>query len=133
MIILIQAITVIYALFLSMLNEVPVIKMRDFGASLNEEKIFHRSNAMVKIIYSIVVPVSFYGFSVKPILLFFALLFIQWLVFDIALNLLIGKPWDYIGETAKDDKMLRKLFGKPGIVKAIFCVVVISVLNVFIK
>jgi hypothetical protein len=129
---LLQAITVLYSIYLAYLNEVPVQKMIYAGASRSEEKKFHAANAVVKVIYSAAVSVSLYGFTAKAIICFFTIGFIQWFVFDIALNLFLKKTWDYLGDTAKIDKVLTHWFphGSAGLKKAIFCFLVIIGLNV---
>jgi hypothetical protein len=56
---------------------------------------------------------------------------IYWLVFDIALNLMTGKKWHYIGTTAKIDKFLTNLYeDDAGKIKAAIVVVMIAGLNI---
>jgi hypothetical protein len=129
---LIQTITILFAIYSAYLNEVPVVKMIQHGASLSEEKRFHRANAAVKIVYSLAVTLSLNLPFWDRMIVFHLLLLIQWLVFDIALNLLLKKTWDYIGDTAQIDKFLNKLFpsGDAGEVKAIVVATVIIALNI---
>jgi hypothetical protein len=109
---LLQAITILYSIYIAYLNEVPVQKMIYAGASISEEKRFHSANAIVKIIYSAAIALSLSGFTVQAIIFFFAFGFIQWLVFDIALNLFLHKTWDYLGDTAWIDKILSTWFSR---------------------
>lgn len=129
---LLQAITILFSIYLAYLNEVPVQKMIYAGASRSEEKRFHAANAIVKIIYAASVAIAFSGFTVSTLIAFFTVGFIQWFVFDIALNKFLQKTWDYLGDTAWIDKRLTKLFpnGTAGKIKAIICVIVIVFLNI---
>jgi hypothetical protein len=108
MLLLIQIFTVLVAIALAWANKRPVLKMIDFGASLNEEKEFHAANAAVKILFAISLTFNSGLSCVLSCVFFLNLLLIQWLVFDIALNAFLKKDnWLYIGETATIDKALR--------------------------
>jgi hypothetical protein len=79
----------------------------------------------LKILFSIAVCVVVKG------VLFIIVSLIQWLVFDIALNLMTGKKWHYIGTTAKIDKFLTNLYeDDAGKIKAAIVVVMIAGLNI---
>jgi hypothetical protein len=128
---LIEGLTALFAVYCAYLNEVPVLKMIQHGASLSEEKKFHFANGAVKIIYSLSVTMAMGLPLFERLICFFTLGLIQWLVFDIALNLFLKKTWDYIGDTAWIDKHLTRLMphGDAGEVKAILCLLFIIALN----
>jgi hypothetical protein len=120
-----QLTTILFSLLTAWVNKIPVIKMRDFGASIREEKAFHRANLFLKGFW---VLVSLY--LVPHVLTVPLVCLIQWVVFDIALNLMTGKEWDYVGETAKSDKWLRSI-ELSGEDKTLFSCCAILVLNIF--
>jgi hypothetical protein len=126
---LIQLFTVVVAIALAWANKIPCRKMIDYGASLNEEKEFHRANAVVKILFAAVC-----AYSVHSLLMFLLLLLILWLIFDIALNLFLKKDWHYTGDTAKSDKLLRRAFGEEtaGLWKMLFVSSAILIINFFL-
>lgn len=103
--------------------------MIDFGASIKEEKEFHKANAVVKILFCAICAIIVQRFIALPILLL-----IQWIVFDIALNIFLKKDnFLYVGETAKTDKLLRKYLGDyAGLIKTLVVASVILVINFFL-
>lgn len=125
--ILLQVASAFFAVACAWLNRVPLRKMIDFGASLSEEKEFHRANAIVKIVFSVTVAAC----TSKFISFFLTVSLIQWLVFDIALNLFTAKKWNYIGETSSIDKALSKVGGKQSeAIKSVLVVFVIIGINI---
>lgn len=64
--------------------------------------------AVVSLIY-IALSLCFYGFAWLAVSVFFLVLALRWLYFDIRLNIRRGLPFNYIGKNAMLDKMLRKL------------------------
>jgi hypothetical protein len=128
-VILLQIITAIFAIALALLNKWPVIIFREFVKDNRQLEIdFHAANAAVKIMWAVMLT-----FRTQPTIVFtflinvFIYLLIQWLVFDIALNIFTGKKWDYLGQTAWLDKTIKN-----GKVKAGVVVVAIILLNFLI-
>lgn len=117
------------SLSMSFLNMIPVRKMRDFGASSQEEKEYHAANLSVLAWLNMAMTFGYRGWEWIFAVVVTAL--IQWLIFDISLNLLTDKPGYYVGETAKTDKMLMKYLGpQAGKIKAGVCLALIILLNV---
>lgn len=131
--ILLQAYTILLAIALAWLNKIPVLKMINFGASIREEKEFHRANAVVKIFYVFFIVIN-NGGLLHTITAAILLLLWMWLVFDIALNLFLGHKWYYNGSTAWIDKRLIGLLGKKyaGRLKAYAVGSVILVINFYL-
>lgn len=126
-----QLITVLFAITLAWLQKVPVRKMKDHGASIPEEKQFHKASGYIKVLW--VFPYAFiYAYStlLGGLLLFIGLGLIVWLVFDIAINLFTGEKAFYVGDTATTDKQMRKLGKYAGQIKAGVCLLVIAGLNI---
>lgn len=121
-----QLLTIAFAIACAYLNKWPVIMFRKTGAVKQMERQFHAGNAAVKILFAFT---AYYHSDM--VVFFFILLLIQWVVFDIFLNLFTGKPWDYVGKTAWMDRMLQKL-GNAGEAKAIIVVGIVVVLNIII-
>jgi hypothetical protein len=128
-IILLQIFAFGSSLSMAYLNMIPVKKMRDYGASIQEEKEYHAANASVLGWLNIALTFSFSGLDWVFAVVLAA--FIQWLTFDITLNLLTDKSAFYVGNTAKLDKLQRRYLGKyAGQIKAGVCVLLIVTLNV---
>jgi hypothetical protein len=132
MFIQLQILSALFAFLLAFLNEVPVRKMVDFGASRKEEKRFHRANFLVKLAFAAIVSYLWGGFDYTAIIALFTFGIIQWMVFDCALGHFIHQDWFYIGSTAWIDKKLNGMFmhGEAGEVKAGLCFVAIVIINV---
>lgn len=131
MIYIIEALSFFYALFMAVQNEVPVTKMINAGASAAEEKQFHVANALLSFMFLFTVTIALQEVWWQSILSFLLLGFVYYLTFDIALNKLLGKRWDYIGNTARLDRLIKGWFGEhAGRTKALICLIVIIVLNV---
>lgn len=131
--ILLELYTIVFAAALAWLNKIPCQKMIDFGASIREEKEFHKVNAIVKVLFA--AGLVFYHFPdvTKMILLFFLLLIISWVVFDCVLGKLLHNEWFYIGDTAKTDKLLNEVFGEQaGLMKFSLCWVIILFINFYL-
>lgn len=122
-----QIFTILFSIALAWVNKIPCRKMIDFGASLSEEREFHRANAVIKIVFAAIV-------SKGVVLPFIAIMLIQWIVFDVALNVFLKKDNIlYVGETAKTDKLLRKYLGGDvaGLWKVIIVTSLILIVNFF--
>ena len=131
--ILLQIITVFFAIACAWLNKWPVKLMRAYwaeGSHKKQEKEFHTANAVVKVLWGwpVLIPLFFGGLVwsnlTDAILRWLVLLLIQWLVFDIALNLFTGKSAFYLGQTAWLDKTVKN-----GKAKALVVLVIIIALN----
>lgn len=115
--IVLQIIAALFALALAWLNKWPVLKFRESGCTIRGEKQFHAANALVKILWAVGNMSNSNVTSVLPRLYLFAvLLLVQWLVFDPALNVFTGKPWHYLGQTARLDKLVRNGKAKAAVV-----------------
>lgn len=126
---LLQTTTVFFAIACAWLNKWPVYKFRESGASKKMERDFHAANALVKILFTGLA--CQHGHDVLVIVL--VTLLIQWLVFDIALNLFTGRKWFYLGQTAKLDKWLTEGFDdEAGKVKAVLVFLIIVIINLFL-
>ena len=96
---------------------------------------FHFWGAAVSVIFALFVPLAiFLNLSFVQIIgLPFVILTVRWIVFDITLNLLMGKKWWYFGNTTrglngsipyfKNGAIDRKLGAKQFIFKFIFLVI----------
>ena len=122
--ILLQILTVFFAIACAWLNKWPVVTFRYHGLSKDGEKDFHAANGFVKVLWAFVIEVLLTGPYWHKVQFFFLLLLIQWLVFDIALNLFTGKSWHYLGQTAWLDKLVKN-----GKVKAAVVLALIIALN----
>lgn len=128
----IQIATILFSIACAWLNKIPVRKMIDYGASLSEERQFHRANAAIKVLFSAICCYHFVDVT-NMVLCFLTVSLIQWAVFDPALNLFVGKKWHYIGTTASIDKRLNRLFPHDaGEAKAFICLGLILLLNIVI-
>lgn len=122
--ILLQIFTVVFAIALAWSNKIAVLKMIDYGASIKEEKEFHRANAVVKILWALAWSLG-HGISVQVGVYVLLLLLIQWTIFDVALNVFLKKDNIlYVGETATIDKALRfgitvHIWGKKILIKGL--------------
>ena len=122
--ILLQILTVFFAIACAWLNKWPVVTFRYYGLSKDGEKDFHAANAVVKVLWAVVLVAFLWQTWGTKILLAIILLLIQWLVFDIALNLFTGKSWHYLGQTARLDKLVKN-----GKVKAAVVLALVIALN----
>lgn len=134
---LLQLYSAIGAIILAWLNRIPCIKMRNFGASIREEKEWHRINAAIKIFIAYW-EASFIKYRWPSNLsidwhlffVFLLILLIMWTIFDVVLSKLIHDGWFYIGTTSKLDKSFRKIFGvREGLWKFVICLFLIGVFN----
>lgn len=132
---LLQIYTALFAAVLAWLNRIPCNKMINFGASIREEKEFHRVNALIKILFVIIIVFisKLDGGIISMIIAAFLLLTIMWTVFDVVLSKLLHNDWFYIGLTSKIDKRFRTIFGeKEGLCKFLICCIVILTINFFL-
>jgi hypothetical protein len=134
--ILLQIYTALFAIALAYLNRVPCKKMMNYGASIREEKEWHRANAIIKLLWVLIWPLILLitgNGLVQCSLVFLSLHLVLWLVFDCALGwLLLDDPF-YVGNTAKTDRLLRKVFKEEaGLWKLLIVSSVILVINFFL-
>jgi hypothetical protein len=126
-----QIITVFFAIACAWLNKWPVKLMRAYwaeGSHKKQEKEFHAANAVVKVLWAALGAIMFHVEGVVPTsAAILIVLLIQWLVFDIALNLFTGKHAFYLGQTAWLDKTVKN-----GKVKALVVLAIIIALNFII-
>jgi hypothetical protein len=128
-IILLQIFAFGSSLSMAYFNMIPVRKMREHGASIQEEKEYHAANFSVLGWLNIALTFSFKEWEWIAAVLLAALW--QWMTFDICLNIFTDKSGFYVGETAKTDKLLRKHLGRyAGQIKAGVCLIVIIALNI---
>jgi hypothetical protein len=97
-------------------------------------KNYHKAGGALALVVAVFISLFAHSTFVTTLL---ACLILYWLVFDIALNLMLDKPWDYIGETAMTDKMLHKMFphGDAGEVKLaslLFLTIVVNIIESFL-
>lgn len=111
---LLQLYTIVIAAALAWINRIPCVKMNNYGASRKEEKEWHLVNPIIKGIIAAALCIRFDAFwnvylIDKWYIVFFLLILIMWVVFDIVLAVLLhGRDgWYYLGDTAKIDKLLR--------------------------
>lgn len=128
-----QVITAFFAIACAWLNKWPVLIMRGYwqeGSHQKKEREFHAANAVVKVLWALFPfpAIWIYQSHLRAASILLLLLLIQWLVFDIALNLFTGKPWYYLGQTAKLDRLVRN-----GKIKAIILLLIIILLNYLIQ
>lgn len=128
-----QIITALFAASCALLNKWPVLLMRAYwteGAHRAKERQFHAANAAVKVLWSLspCIAVFIYQGWLRSASLFALLLLIQWLVFDIVLNVATGKPPFYLGKTAWLDRLV-----KHGLIKALALLVLIGLLNFLLR
>lgn len=125
---LLQLYTVFFATAVAWLNAIPVDKMINYGASIREEKEFHSANAVVKILYIAIMVMVSKNFIAAPLLWL-----VYWVVFDVAIGILVFRNPFYIGQTAWTDRWLRRLLGNyAGLVKVLVCCSLILVINFFL-
>jgi hypothetical protein len=129
--IFLQLMTALFAITLAWLQKVPVRKMIDHGASIQEENQFHKASGYIKVLWAFTFAFMYaYSTLIGGFLLFIGLGLIIWMVFDPALNLFTGEKAFYVGNTAKTDKQLRKLGKYAGQIKAGVCLLCVITLNV---
>lgn len=130
---LLQCYTILFAAALAWLNKIPCRKMIDFGASIREEKEFHKANAVVKVLFVAGMLLDHFVDITNMIVLAVLLLLEMWVVFDCVLGKLLHNDWFYIGQTAKIDKWLNKHLGEyAGIVKPVVVGVVVLIVNFYL-
>jgi hypothetical protein len=123
---LVQLYSILFAVALAYSNKVPCEKFRWTGTSIKEDKIFHRANLIVKVLFALIISNGI----VLPFILCGLWL---WLVFDIALNVFIGNTWFYTGDTAKSDRLLKRYLGEyAGLVKMLVVSSAILTINFFL-
>lgn len=129
-----QVITALFAVALAWLNKWPVKVFRDFLPKGHEsEKPFHRANATVKVMWAVMLTWQSLGkhlaISWIHLVVFIIHLFIQWLVFDIALAVSTKgwNEWHYLGNTATLDKLVIN-----GKIKAAVVAALILILNLWV-
>lgn len=128
---ILQVVTALFAIALAWANEWPVKLMRDYwadGSHTKQERSFHAANAAVKALWGLTLAYACYGLSVTALWFAAILGLILWFVFDIALNLFTGQKWDYLGQTAWLDKVVKN-----GRVKAVVVIVLIAALNYVLR
>jgi hypothetical protein len=110
---LLQLFTLLFAVTFAWYSKIPVTKMINNGASLSEEKEFHNASAACRVLFVVTVSAVTAG-TFWAFLFYLCLLgLVQWFAFDIALNIALnlpGKPWHYIGTTARLDRLLREVY-----------------------
>lgn len=125
---ILQLLTAIFAVACAWLNKWPVIIFRSkISPGHPLEKEFHAANAAVKALWAamLTTPDEYFHQPLWHRVAFFSvLLLVEWLVFDIALNLFTGKPPFYLGSTAFLDKLVKN-----GTIKAVVVLILIIVLN----
>jgi hypothetical protein len=131
---LLQFYTIIFAAVIAWLNRLPCKKMMDFGASIKEEKEWHKVNAVVKIVFvSILITQDKFGSIISMIVAAFLLLLIQSAIFDIVLSKLLHGSFWYLGKTSAMDRRFRAFFGvQEGLWKFLICCIVIVLINLFL-
>jgi len=86
------------------------------NAHPNANKMWHINDAMRQALFFVMLwalHYCVYGSIVIAVVYTVAMMFWFWLVNDALINVFgLGKPADYIGNTALTDRMLRKLFGE---------------------
>jgi hypothetical protein len=131
--ILLQIYTIVIAAALAWFNRIPCKKMIDYGASIRDEKEWHRVNAVIKVLLA--AGFTFYHTTdlFRMVLTFFLLLIIMWAVFDVVLSKMLHGRFFYLGKTSAIDKRFRTVFGvQEGFWKFLICVVIIAAINFFL-
>lgn len=130
-----QVYTIIFAAALAWLNRIPCLKMINYGASIKEEKEWHKVNAIVKILFTLILIFThdLHGGIISMILAAFLLLLIQSAIFDIVLSKLLHGSFWYLGKTSAMDRRFRTFFGvQEGLWKFLICCIVIAAINLFL-
>ena len=131
-----QAYTIVFAAALAWLNKIPCQKMMNYGASIKEEKEWHKVNAVVKLLWAFIWPVIMFcgSFTLfECVVCFFLLIMIEWGVFDIVLSKLLHKSFWYLGKTSAMDRRFRTFFGvQEGLWKFLICCIIIAAINLFL-
>lgn len=132
-----QAIFIVYTIIFAYFQAPCVNAMREYVPMNNPyQDPFHRRGTMVSA-YVITV-LSFllllFDQQVKDLIMPFVLIAWYWPLFNISLNHFTGKDWDYIGESAKRDRWLHKIFphGDPGEAVVLGCAAAIILLNLLL-
>lgn len=126
--ILLQLLTVAFAVACAWLNSVPVNGMIRYGAKKWESSEFHQANAVVKSFWALTLTLLVTGDLLHKALFAIILWLVQWLVFDPVLNIFIHHKWDYLGETSWLDRTVKN-----GRIKAAEVLAVIIALNFLYK
>lgn len=103
---------------------------REIGVPDHEKrmKIFHTSGFWMTMIFCIITSFSQPWVWMLPMIIINGLIY--FIIFTINYNICIGKKWDYIGNTAKTDIMIRKYFGKKGMrIAIILSSIIILIIN----
>jgi hypothetical protein len=125
---LLQLFTLLFTIAFAWYSKIPILKMINHGASLNEEREFHRFSAWVRLLF--LMGASFHLTGWEFLLGFAAACLLQWVAFDIAINIAIGRKWYSLGNTAWIDRTLKEAYGEDaGKWKAALCVAVVVLLN----
>lgn len=131
--ILLQLYAAILAVALARLNKIPCQKMMNFGASIREEKQWHRDNAIMKLLITFLLVVQIKGSIICMIVAALLFLIIQWAIFDIVLSKLLHGSFWYLGKTSAIDRRFRVIFGvHEGLVKFLICCIVILIINFYL-
>jgi hypothetical protein len=125
--------TAVFAVCFAWYSKIPVLKMINNGASLAEEKEFHTASAACRVIFICAISAATAATWFTLIYNIVLLGLVQWLLFDIALNIALNDPakkWHYIGNTARLDRLLREVYDEDaGKWKAALVLAVIIMLN----
>lgn len=110
------SLSALFAVFTAWLTSPQERHMIDFGATAEEEANYHTHHFLTKAAFTLLAGLLFAMAYPGTVLHFAGILafitLVQWFFYDIALNLFLGRPWDYIGETAHIDQLLRRVAGK---------------------
>ena len=91
---------------------------------------WHRDNVLLNVVA--IVPFLMLDLKHVHLYILYALV-LRVALFDVLFNYLARLKYTYIGETAKVDKIFRKVFGAQGAVKkAIVFILVLVLLNIFL-
>ena len=131
-----QAYTIVFAAALAWLNKIPCQKMMNYGASIKEEKEWHKVNAVVKLVWTLSWTLILV-ICKEPILYslrcFVLLSLVQWTIFDIVLSKLLHRSFWYLGKTSAMDRRFRTFFGvQEGLWKFLICCIIIAAINLFL-
>lgn len=110
--------------------------MMNYGASIKEEKEWHKVNAIVKMLWAFIWPLILLVENHSIIfcgVVFVLLLLIEWAFFDIVLSKMLHGSYWYLGKTSAIDKRFRTFFGvHEGLIKFLICSIVILLINFFL-
>jgi len=128
MLILLQILSLLFAVACGVHDVVPVLKMIRYGASPKEALMFHRSGFMARGLFAAGVSIC-NGVSYETLFLALSMGFIMWAGFDISLGWIVKGKAFYVGQTASLDKWLRRWGRYAGQIKAGFCLLAVGILN----